>query len=127
LKEIAGQARNDGAVHGKIITSCQFLVMIMVVFYLYMQISHKCQYAITAYDKIILGECMYKRIRNLREDKDLTQKHISAVFNIAQTTCFRYENGILDISIATLIKIADFHRTSIDYLVGRTNEKKPYC
>jgi len=69
---------------------------------------------------------MYERIRNLREDKDLAQRDIAATLNISQTTYSRYETGVLDIPSVSLIKLADFHETSIDYIVGLTNEMKPY-
>ena len=69
---------------------------------------------------------MYERIRNLREDRDLTQKSIADFLNVTQTTYSRYENGVLDIPSVSLIRLAEFHETSIDYIVGRTDEKKPY-
>jgi len=69
---------------------------------------------------------MYERVRNLREDKDLTQQDIANILNISQTTYSRYENGRLDIPSVSLVKLADFHKTSIDYIVGLTNEKEPY-
>jgi len=69
---------------------------------------------------------MYPRLRNLREDKDLTQEEIAKMLNISQTTYSRYESGALDIPSLSLIKLAKFHRTSIDYLVGLTDEVKPY-
>ena len=69
---------------------------------------------------------MYPRIRNLREDKDLNQVEIAKLLNIDQATYSRYENGLLDIPSSTLIKLAVFHNTSIDYLVGLTDELLPY-
>lgn len=69
---------------------------------------------------------MYPRIRDLREDKDLSQKQIAEMLNITQTTYSRYENGLLDIPSSSLIKLAKFYDTSIDFLVGITNEKEPY-
>lgn len=69
---------------------------------------------------------MYPRLRNLREDKDLNQSEIAEILNISQTTYSRYESGILDISSISLIKLATFYNTSIDYLVGLTDEVKPY-
>lgn len=67
---------------------------------------------------------MFPRIRNLREDKDLTQSQISKYLNISQRTYSHYENGTRDIPINILIAIAEFHQVSIDYLVERTNHKK---
>lgn len=69
---------------------------------------------------------IYKRIRDLREDKDLTQTDIAKYLHISQRTYSRYENDERSIPIEVLAKLADFHNTSIDYLVDRTNEKRPY-
>lgn len=69
---------------------------------------------------------IYKRIRNLREDKDLTQTDIAEYLHISQRTYSRYENDERAIPIEILSKLADFHGTSVDYLIDRTNEKKPY-
>ena len=69
---------------------------------------------------------LYERIRNMREDKDITQSNMVAHLNIHQTTYSDYELGNLNIPIPIIIKIADFYNTSIDYLVGRTNIKESY-
>jgi transcriptional regulator with XRE-family HTH domain len=69
---------------------------------------------------------MYPRLRNLREDKDLNQDEIAKLLNVSQTTYSRYESGVLDIPSLSLIKLAKFYKTSIDYLVGLTDEIKPY-
>jgi transcriptional regulator with XRE-family HTH domain len=69
---------------------------------------------------------MYERIRNIREDRDLTQSQMAAYLNIHQTTYSDYEIGKLNIPIAVLVRIADLFHTSIDYLVGRTDEITPY-
>ena len=69
---------------------------------------------------------MFERIRNLREDKDITQKEMAEYLNIHQTTYSEYELGKSNFSIYALIKIADLFDTSIDYLVERTDEQKPY-
>ncbi len=69
---------------------------------------------------------MYERIRNMREDKDLTQAQMAAYLNIHQTTYSDYEIGNLNIPVAVLSRIADLFETSIDYLVDRTDEQKPY-
>lgn len=69
---------------------------------------------------------MYERIRSLREDKDLTQKEIGKLLNMSQTGYNQYEIGKNDIPTSVLIKLSDFYNTSIDYLLGLTNEKKPY-
>ena len=69
---------------------------------------------------------MYPRIRDLREDRDLNQTDIANILNVSQATYSRYEMGALDIPSMSLIKLANFHKTSIDYIVGLTNEKTPY-
>lgn len=69
---------------------------------------------------------IYKRIRDLREDKDLTQTDIAKYLHISQRAYSRYENDERSIPIEVLAKLADFYNTSIDYLVDRTNEKHPY-
>lgn len=69
---------------------------------------------------------MYERIRNLREDKDLTQKQIAEYLNCSQRIYSNYERGDVDIPTFILIKLADFHKTSTDYLLNRTNIKEAY-
>lgn len=68
----------------------------------------------------------YQNIRNIREDKDISQKEVSEYLNIKQNTYSRYETNERNIPLELLIKLADFYDTSIDYLLGRTNQKKPY-
>lgn len=63
------------------------------------------------------------RLRDLREDNDLNQKDIAALLNIKQNTYSQYENEKRDIPLSALWKLADFYKTSIDYLVGRTDKK----
>lgn len=67
---------------------------------------------------------IYHRIRDLREDADLTQTQFSAYLNISQRAYSHYENGTRDIPTDILIKIADYYDVSIDYLLNRTNKKK---
>lgn len=67
---------------------------------------------------------IYNRIRDLREDRDLSQKAIAELLNISQRAYSRYECGQRNIPIEVLIRLADFYSTSIDYLVGRTNKKE---
>jgi len=64
---------------------------------------------------------MYIRIRNLREDKDLVQTEMAKILNCSQRVYSDYERGVLDIPTEILIKLADFHETSTDYLLGRTD------
>ena len=69
---------------------------------------------------------MYKRVRDLREDRDITQKQMSEFLQIHQTTYYDYELGNFNIPVEILIKLAKFYETSIDYIVGITDETKPY-
>ncbi|MGY3666101.1 helix-turn-helix domain-containing protein [Roseburia sp. 1XD42-69] len=69
---------------------------------------------------------MYRRIRELREDNDLTQTYMAKLLNVNQRTYSRYETGEHEISLASLSKIADFYNVSTDYLLDRTDIKKPY-
>ena len=64
---------------------------------------------------------MYRRIRDLREDRDLTQTQIARILGMSQTGYSKYETGENDIPTQVLIKLADFYQTSIDYLLGRTD------
>ncbi|MBQ4637279.1 MAG: helix-turn-helix transcriptional regulator [Clostridia bacterium] len=66
---------------------------------------------------------MYRRIRELREDRDLTQNQIAQMLNMSQTGYSKYETGENDIPTQVLIKLADFYKTSVDYILGRTNKK----
>ncbi|MBQ9279076.1 MAG: helix-turn-helix transcriptional regulator [Lachnospiraceae bacterium] len=67
-----------------------------------------------------------KRIRDLREDNDLTQTELGKILHISQRTYSHYENGTRDIPIEILIKLAHYYNTSVDYILGETNTRKPY-
>ena len=69
---------------------------------------------------------MHQRIRDLRNDKDLNQKEIADILNIAQTTYSDYERGKINIPIQTLKKLALYYNTSIDYLLDMTDIQEPY-
>ena len=69
---------------------------------------------------------MYPRIRNLREDSDLTQREIAAHLHCTQVCYSHYENGRRDIPTDILEHLADYYAVSVDYLMGRTNVKTPY-
>ena len=69
---------------------------------------------------------MYCHIRDLREDKDLSQKDMANILHCSQQVYSNYELGQRDIPTAVLIQLADFHKTSTDYLLGRTDEAAPY-
>lgn len=69
---------------------------------------------------------MYRRIRDLREDKDLNQTQVAKMLGMSQTGYSKYETGENDIPTQVLIKLALFYNTSIDYLLGETDVKKRY-
>ena len=64
---------------------------------------------------------MYKRIRDLREDNDLTQKKMGEYLMCSQRVYSNYERGDIDIPTSVLIKIADLYDVSTDYLLNRTD------
>ena len=66
------------------------------------------------------------RIKDLREDRDLTQKEIADFLHIKQNTYSQYENGHRQIPIELLIALAKYYKTSTDYILGLTDERKPY-
>ncbi len=66
---------------------------------------------------------LYKRIRDLREDKDLTQAKMGEILSCSQRVYSNYERGDLDIPTEILIKLADFHNVSVDYILNRTDKK----
>lgn len=64
---------------------------------------------------------MYRRIRDLREDRDLTQKRMGEILSCSQRVYSNYERGELDIPTEILIKLADYYNVSVDYILGRTD------
>ena len=68
----------------------------------------------------------YPRIRDLREDRDLTQESVGRAINVPQRTYAYYESGQRMIPPRVLADLAVFHGTSVDYLLGLTDERKPY-
>lgn len=66
------------------------------------------------------------RLKDLREDKDLYQKDIAKILNIKQQQYSRYETDETEISVTLLKELAKFYKTSTDYILKLTNEKKPY-
>ncbi len=69
---------------------------------------------------------MYRRIRDLREDADLTQTQVANILGMSQTGYSKYETGENDIPSSVLIRLSRFYKTSVDYLLGETDEKRPY-
>ena len=68
----------------------------------------------------------FENIRNLRIDGGYTQRQIAEYLGVSQNTYSQYEIGVLNYSVDVLMKLADFYEVSVDYLLNRTNEKKPY-
>lgn len=69
---------------------------------------------------------MYRRIRDFREDNDLTQTQVAKMLGMSQTGYSKYETGENDIPTYVLIKLSDFYNTSVNYLLGLTDEMRPY-
>lgn len=69
---------------------------------------------------------MYHRIRDLREDADLRQQDLAGYLQCTQVSYSHYELGKRDIPTDVLIRLAHFYRTSTDYLLGLTDERRPY-
>lgn len=69
---------------------------------------------------------MYRRIRDFREDNDLTQTQVAKMLGMSQTGYSKYETGENDIPTYVLIKLSDFYNTSVDSLLGLTDEMRPY-
>ena len=66
----------------------------------------------------------YKNLRGIREDKDIKQKDIAAYLNVSQNTYSQYETGVISLTAEVLIKLADYYKVSVDYLLDRTNNPK---
>ena len=67
---------------------------------------------------------MYRRIRDLREDRDMTQAQMGRILACSQRVYSNYERGDLDIPTAVLIRLADYSAVSVDYLLGRTDNPR---
>lgn len=68
----------------------------------------------------------YRRIRDLREDRDINQTELAKILGMSQTGYSKYETGENDIPTEILIKLSRFYDTSIDYLLGETDDPKKY-
>lgn len=66
---------------------------------------------------------LYQRIRDLREDRDMTQKQMSDILHCSQQVYSNYELGQRDIPTELLIKLSRFHNVSVDYILGLTDQK----
>ena len=63
----------------------------------------------------------FRNLRAIREDKDIKQKDIAAYLNVSQNTYSQYETGVISLTAEVLIKLADYYKVSVDYLLDRTN------
>lgn len=70
---------------------------------------------------------MQLRIRDLREDADLTQRQIADILHCGQSQYSKYERGERELPLAYAMRLAQFYKTSVDYLVGLSDVRKPYC
>lgn len=68
----------------------------------------------------------YKRIRDLREDNDITQNEIAKYLGMKQPQYYRYENGLRDVPSDILIELSKYYNTSVDYILGLTDNPKKY-
>ena len=68
----------------------------------------------------------YERIRNIRIDRGLTQEDVAKLLNVKQNTYCQYETGVLNYPLDLVVKLAEHYNVSMDYLVGLTDEQKPY-
>ncbi|MCM1466812.1 MAG: helix-turn-helix domain-containing protein [Alistipes sp.] len=66
----------------------------------------------------------FKRLRDLREDADLTQTELSKHLNVSKRSYSHYENGTRNIPVDIIVSIADFYDVSVDYILERTNNRK---
>ena len=66
------------------------------------------------------------RLRNLREDNDISQAEMAKLLKCSQQTYSRYEAHVTEIPLQSLIFLSNYYNTSVDYLLGITNEQKPY-
>ena len=78
---------------------------------------------ISLYNALEVINMAYRRIRDLREDRDLTQKQVAQYLGMSQTGYSKYETGENDTPTAVLLKLADLYQTTTDYLLGRVDKK----
>ena len=86
----------------------------------------KMQYAVSVYYMLPVGDGMFLRLRDIREDRDKTQAQMAELLGCSQQTYSRYECGKAQMSYQTMDYLAEYFGTSVDYLLGRTDEKTPY-
>ena len=98
----------------------------LVIIYLILLLTLlQCQYqsGIQGCDGV---DCYYPRLRDMREDNDLSQEAVAAYLGMKQPQYSRYERGLRDIPTDALIRLAMLYKTSTDYLLGLTSNPAPY-
>lgn len=65
---------------------------------------------------------VFRNLRSIREDHDIKQKELAALLNVSQNTYSQYETGVIALTAEVLIRLADYYRCSVDYLLDRTND-----
>ena len=85
----------------------------------------KCQYQTVIKVGVELDN-YYPRLKDLREDHDMTQQQVADYLNMKQPQYNRYERGLRDVPTDVLIRLAHLYQTTTDYLLGLTNISKPY-
>lgn len=71
------------------------------------------------------GAVYFPRLRDLRQDADKTQREMAAILGIDQRVYSNYETGKREIPVRCLMALADYYGTTLDYLTGRTRERRP--
>ena len=79
-----------------------------------------------SYNIIFLGDVMKIRIRDLREDNDLTQRQIADFLLCDQSLYSKYERGEREIPLKIIVRLAEYYNVSVDYILGLTSEKSPF-
>ena len=69
---------------------------------------------------------VFQRLRDLREDRDLTQKEIAAILNVSQNTYSQYETGKITLTAEVLLTLSEFYGVSTDYILGKTDNEVPH-
>jgi len=100
------------------------LISVMTLLFIILQYAVNVNTTICGDVYFVGGGFMYKRIRDLREDKDMTQKQMAATLNCSQQVYSNYELGQRDVPTHILIALAKIHKTSVDYILGLTNNPK---
>ena len=68
-----------------------------------------------------VDDMIFENLRGIREDRDIKQREIAQYLNVSQNTYSQYETGVISLTAEVLIKLSDYYKVSIDYLLDRTN------